>query len=146
MARDCTERIYGISPLFSDQPNILFVVRSYANATDFELKTNKYVGPRSERPDQLELLDRYDAMEQRFQHNISLFPDKLRDLQGRELIMNGFDYRPYTVIKYVSILTVDTVELMDFRLCRAARAMRVISECPTNRNYLKCTSMEQRRV
>ncbi|XP_030560059.1 uncharacterized protein LOC115762095 [Drosophila novamexicana] len=101
VAQDLAEECYR-DFFFQDQPNILFVVRSYANATDFELKTNKYVGPRSERPDQLELLDRYDAMEQRFQHNISLFPDKLRDLQGRELIMNGFDYRPYTVIKYGS--------------------------------------------
>ncbi|EDW01430.1 uncharacterized protein LOC6559759 [Drosophila grimshawi] len=85
---------------FQEQPNILFVVRSYSNATSFDLKTNKYVGPRSEHPEQLQLLDRFDAVGKRFQHKNKLFPDKLRDLQGRELIIAGFDYKPYAIIKH----------------------------------------------
>lgn len=85
----------------SDQPNILLVERSYANATTFELKTNKYVGPRAEEPAQLQLLDRYNALRDQFQFKTPLFPDKLKNLQGRELIIVGFDYRPYTVIKHV---------------------------------------------
>ncbi|KAM8711688.1 hypothetical protein ACLKA7_012231 [Drosophila subpalustris] len=84
---------------FEDQPNILFVVRNSANGTIFELKTNKYVGPRAEEPAQLLLLDRFNASKAQFQLNTILFPDKLRDLQGREVIIAGFDYRPYTVIK-----------------------------------------------
>lgn len=85
----------------SDQPNILFVERSYANSTTFELKTNKYVGPREEEPAQLKLLDRYNTFEDQFQFKRLLFPDKLNNLQGREVVIAGFDYRPYTVIKYV---------------------------------------------
>ncbi|XP_060658240.1 uncharacterized protein LOC132792781 [Drosophila nasuta] len=84
---------------FEDQPNILFVVRDSPNNSTFELKTNKYVGPRAEQPAQLLLLDVYDASEQHFRLNNCLFPDKLSDLQGREVIVAGFDYRPYTVIK-----------------------------------------------
>ncbi|XP_030242073.1 uncharacterized protein LOC108654801 [Drosophila navojoa] len=102
VAQELDEEACCSSYFFQDQPNILFVLRSYANATDFELKTNKYVGPRAEQPQQLILIDRYDARLQLFQHNVPLFPDKLRDLQGREVIIACFDYRPYTVIKYTS--------------------------------------------
>ncbi|ALC40675.1 Ir41a [Drosophila busckii] len=84
-----------------NQPNIIFVVRDYVNATSFALKTNKYVGSRTDHPEQLQLVDRYDSLQQRFQYNHSLFPDKLRDLKGREVIIAYFDYRPYTVMKYV---------------------------------------------
>lgn len=59
------------------------------------------MGPRAEEPAQLQLLDRYNALEDQFQYRTHLFPDKLRNLQGRELVIAGFDYRPYTVIKHV---------------------------------------------
>ncbi|XP_002138113.2 uncharacterized protein Ir41a [Drosophila pseudoobscura] len=86
---------------FEDQPNILFIVESQdASGAVFEIKTNKYVGTRAEKPAQLQLLDRYYVAEQRFQLKNLLFPNKLKDLQGREVIIAGFDYRPYTVIKY----------------------------------------------
>ncbi|XP_068147451.1 glutamate [NMDA] receptor subunit 1 [Drosophila tropicalis] len=87
---------------FEDQPNILFVVRNDGNDSHFDLKTNKYVGPRPENPAELILLDHYNATDQSFQLGAHLFPQKTRNLQGRELIIACFDYRPYTVIKHNS--------------------------------------------
>nr|XP_036677547.1 uncharacterized protein LOC118878606 isoform X2 [Drosophila suzukii] len=95
---ECWDNIF-----FEDQPNILFVVRDHYLGTNFDLKTNKYVGPKSEKPAQLKLLDTYLAAEQRFRMGKSLFPDKLKNLHGREVILAGFDYRPYTVIKNLNI-------------------------------------------
>lgn len=103
MLHNFSETSFQLKFSLSDQPNILFVERSYANATTFELKTNKYVGPREEEPAQLQLLDRYDTLEDQFQFKRLLFPDKLNNLQGREVVIAGFDYRPYTVIKYVML-------------------------------------------
>ncbi|XP_034652841.1 uncharacterized protein LOC117891467 [Drosophila subobscura] len=91
---DCYKNIF-----FEDQPNILFIVQTDASGTVLEMKTNKYVGTKAEKPAQLQLLDRYYVVEERFQLNNSLFPNKLKDLQGREVVIAGFDYRPYTVIK-----------------------------------------------
>ncbi|XP_043064147.1 uncharacterized protein LOC108089075 [Drosophila ficusphila] len=93
--QECCENIF-----FEDQPNILFVVRDYSSGTIFDIKTNKYVGPKAGKPAQLKLLDRYLASEQRFQFGKFLFPNKLKNLQGREVIIAGFDYPPYTVIKH----------------------------------------------
>ncbi|XP_030387929.1 uncharacterized protein LOC115634384, partial [Scaptodrosophila lebanonensis] len=84
---------------FQDQPSILFVERNQINGSTFELKTNKYVGARKDQA-QLLLLDRYDALQQRFEYDSNLFPDKLRDLEGRTLTIACFDYRPYVVLKY----------------------------------------------
>lgn len=103
MLHNLSETSFQLKFSLSDQPNILFVERSYANATTFELKTNKYVGPREKEPAQLQLLDRYDTFEDEFQFKRLLFPDKLSNLQGREVVIAGFDYRPYTVIKYVIV-------------------------------------------
>ncbi|XP_016025993.2 uncharacterized protein LOC6739267 [Drosophila simulans] len=85
---------------FEDQPNILFVVRDHSSASSFDIKTNKFVGRKEEKPSQLILVDRYLASERRFQFGISLFADKLNNMQGREVIIAGFDYPPYTVIKH----------------------------------------------
>ncbi|XP_033153063.1 uncharacterized protein LOC117136320 isoform X3 [Drosophila mauritiana] len=85
---------------FEDQPNILFVVRDHSSASSFDIKTNKFVGRKEEKPSQMILVDRYLALEQRFQFGISLFADKLNNMQGREVIIAGFDYPPYTVIKH----------------------------------------------
>lgn len=91
--------------MISDQPNILFVVREHSSASSFDIKTNKFVGRKAENPSQMILVDRYLASEQRFQFGKSLFADKLNNLQGREVIIAGFDYPPYTVIKHVSLIS-----------------------------------------
>ncbi|KAH8234484.1 hypothetical protein KR038_012114, partial [Drosophila bunnanda] len=98
IANDFKEELLKRS-FFEDQANLLFVVRDYATGNVFDMKTNKYVGPRAENPAQLRLLDRYYVSEQRFQKGNCLFPDKLKDLKGREVTIAGFNYPPYTVIK-----------------------------------------------
>lgn len=64
------------------------------------LKTNKFSSRKSEKQYSLQLLDQYFAINGTFLYNNSLFPDKTSNLQGREVIMAGFDYRPYFVINY----------------------------------------------
>lgn len=109
MLHNFSETSFQLKFSLSDQPNILLVERSFANASTFELKTNKYVGPKKEERAQVQLLDRYDTIEDQFQFKRLLFPDKLSNLQGREVVIAGFDYRPYTVIKYVMLsLTLST--------------------------------------
>ena len=66
------------------------------------LKTNKFSARKSEKQYSLQLLDQYFVLNDTFLYNNSLFPDKTLNLQGREVIMAGFDYRPYFVINYVT--------------------------------------------
>nr|QKN21277.1 ionotropic receptor [Bactrocera dorsalis] len=85
---------------FEDQSGILLIERSITDPSIFDLKTNKFVGPRAENPKQLYLLDRFNAESNTFLHGNDLFPDKLSNLQGREVILAAFDYRPDVVLKY----------------------------------------------
>ncbi|CAD7014181.1 unnamed protein product [Ceratitis capitata] len=85
---------------FEDQSSILLVERSIGNPALFDLKTNKFVGSRADNPKQLYPLDRFNAESNTFQYGNDLFPDKLSDLQGREVILAAFDYRPDVVLKY----------------------------------------------
>lgn len=45
------------------------------------------------------LLDQFDG--EQFLLNSNLFPDKVRNLSGREIVMSGLYYNPNTIIKYV---------------------------------------------
>uniref|UniRef100_A0A1I8P224 Ionotropic glutamate receptor C-terminal domain-containing protein n=1 Tax=Stomoxys calcitrans TaxID=35570 RepID=A0A1I8P224_STOCA len=86
---------------FKDQPHILVVFAQPTNPNIFELKTNKFNGPNRSEASSLIFLDRFHAVNNSFEFNQNLFPDKIRNLQGREVIVAGFDYHPYFVIKYV---------------------------------------------
>ncbi|XP_005180963.1 ionotropic receptor 21a [Musca domestica] len=86
---------------FEDQPNILMVSGDKATPGIFELKTNKFVGRRADGPGNLCLLDRFYVNTMNFEKGANLFPYKLGNLQGREIIVPGMDYRPYLVINYV---------------------------------------------
>ncbi|KAH8236873.1 hypothetical protein KR032_007571, partial [Drosophila birchii] len=117
VANEFKEEVFK-RPFFEDQANLLLVVRDYATGGVFDMKTNKYVGPRAENPAQLRLLDRYYVSEQRFQEGNSLFPDKLKDLKGREVTIAGFNYPPYTVIKqstYANARDISVPEDSDLR-------------------------------
>ncbi|KAH8320306.1 hypothetical protein KR074_003075, partial [Drosophila pseudoananassae] len=87
-------------PFFQDQPNILFI--THPSNEVFEIRTNKYTGPKAQNPGTLYILDRFFPDLQRFQNGKSLFPNKLSNLEGREIIVAGFDYPPYTIIQHVS--------------------------------------------
>nr|UZH23431.1 ionotropic receptor 41a [Anastrepha ludens] len=85
---------------FEDQSSILLIERSNTNPEIFELKTNKFVGLRTDNPKQIYSIDRFNASSNNFLHSNVLFPDKLENLEGREVIMAAFDYRPDIVLKY----------------------------------------------
>ncbi|XP_067631951.1 uncharacterized protein Ir41a isoform X2 [Eurosta solidaginis] len=85
---------------FEVQSNILLIESSNSKPEVFDLKTNKFVGPHSDNPKQLYILDRFNASSNTFLHGNNLFPDKFADLQGREVIMAAFDYKPDIILKY----------------------------------------------
>ncbi|XP_032311524.2 uncharacterized protein LOC6493890 isoform X1 [Drosophila ananassae] len=90
--------------IFSDQPNILFITHPSSSTNEvFDIRTNKFTGPKSLNPAKLYTLDRFFPALNRFQNAKSLFPSKLANLQGREIIIAGFDYPPYTIIKHNTI-------------------------------------------
>ncbi|XP_075168532.1 ionotropic receptor 41a [Haematobia irritans] len=84
---------------FQDQPHILVIFAQRSSTNFFELKTNKFKGPKRD-ASKLILLDRFYGNNGTFQSNANLYPDKLSNLEGREVIVAGFDYHPYFVIKY----------------------------------------------
>nr|AID61276.1 ionotropic receptor [Calliphora stygia] len=86
---------------FEEQDSILLVSMDSTSSSDiFILKTNKYYGPKAEQQNSLVFLDKFYAENATFLYNHSLFPDKTANLRGREVIIAGFDYRPYFVINY----------------------------------------------
>ncbi|KAH8272608.1 hypothetical protein KR018_004057, partial [Drosophila ironensis] len=97
------EEWYTNNIFFEDQPNILFVLRRNSTSNIFKLKTNRYVGPKADKPAKLYMLDKYIASDQKFHMGKHLFPNKLDNLKGREIVIAGFDYRPYTIIKHLPI-------------------------------------------
>ncbi|XP_039963337.1 uncharacterized protein LOC120776613 [Bactrocera tryoni] len=86
--------------LFIDQPNVLIVEAECGNCSTFALKTNKFIGPLAEHPEQLYVLDRYNGVEGKFELGVDLYMDKVQNLQGREVTVGIFDYRPFTVKDY----------------------------------------------
>lgn len=87
--------------LFPDQANILVIEADYYNSSIFTIKTNKFVGPLNEHPEQMLPLTTYNALERSFTSEVDLLlPDKLNDLQGRELIVAALNYRPFVALDY----------------------------------------------
>ncbi|XP_055922835.1 LOW QUALITY PROTEIN: ionotropic receptor 21a-like [Eupeodes corollae] len=85
-------------PFFQDLTNILLIEIS-KNGTVFDLKTTKFVGSRKNHPEELVFLDRYYGKTNTFEFNNNLYPDKVRDLQGRELISAVFPYEPFAILR-----------------------------------------------
>ncbi|XP_046811432.1 uncharacterized protein LOC111679581 [Lucilia cuprina] len=88
-------------PFFEAQNSILLVSKHTSSIEIFNLKTNKFNGPKSQQQYSLLFLDQFYTTNASFLYNRSLFPDKITNLKGREVIAAGFDYRPYFVINYV---------------------------------------------
>ncbi|XP_053956695.1 uncharacterized protein LOC128862216 [Anastrepha ludens] len=86
--------------LFIDQPNILIVEAECGNCSMLALKTNKFIGPLAEHPEQLYVLDHYNALSDKFELGVDLYMDKIKDLQGREVTAGVFDYRPFSVLDF----------------------------------------------
>ncbi|XP_034106527.1 uncharacterized protein LOC117569468 [Drosophila albomicans] len=91
--------------IFHDQPNILLVNAPLLNSTIFEIKSNQFVGPRyfgkEPMPVSFDTLQIYDAQLDKvlWDGGIDL-TNKLRNLQGREIVLGIFNYKPFMVVDY----------------------------------------------
>lgn len=90
-----------------DQPNILVIKAELLNTNIFEIKTNRFVGPRNfgnePLPVDLYTFQRYDAQLQRIIWNSGIdISSKVQDLQGREIVIGLFTYKPFMLLDYVS--------------------------------------------
>jgi hypothetical protein len=79
----------------SDLPNILFV-DFQEDVKSFKLQTTKYSGMKSDSTT-LQLLTtiNIDGNPHLNLANINLYPDKILNLQGREVVLAIFNYMPY---------------------------------------------------
>ncbi|KNC22703.1 hypothetical protein FF38_01655 [Lucilia cuprina] len=99
--KDVQEEDYFRDIFFQNQASILVVEADFMNSSTFSLKTNKFVGSRSQHPEELFLLSTFDALDRTFSPDIDLFStERLKDLQGREIIIASLDYRPFVAVDY----------------------------------------------
>ncbi|XP_067613811.1 glutamate [NMDA] receptor subunit 1 [Eurosta solidaginis] len=98
LQEDNATAAYFDDNLFLDQPNILIVEAECGNCSVFTLKTNKFIGPLAEHPEQFYILDRFDALSGKFELGVDLYMNKINNLQGREVTAGVFDYRPFSVV------------------------------------------------
>ncbi|KAI9583235.1 hypothetical protein GQX74_012452 [Glossina fuscipes] len=87
---------------FREQSGVLLVEQSRIDLQIFYLKTNKFQGLQSKASASFYELDTFNASSGKFIYKNNLFPDKIKNLQGREIVVTGFDYLPYSSVKYVS--------------------------------------------
>ncbi|KAM7358164.1 ionotropic receptor 21a-like isoform 2-T2 [Cochliomyia hominivorax] len=92
---------YFQDSIFKNQPNILVIEADSYDTSTFILKTNKFVGPNSQNPKELLFLSTFYAPNKTFMPDINLSSlNKLRNLQGREIIVGVFDYRPFVAVDF----------------------------------------------
>lgn len=76
-----------------DVPNLLFLFPASADRID--LFTNRFTS--RDNSNDLILLDTYILSQNTFVHGNNLFPDKLKDLEGKYVRLAIFNYSPYTL-------------------------------------------------
>ncbi|KAH8361664.1 hypothetical protein KR084_012540, partial [Drosophila pseudotakahashii] len=93
--------------ILQDQPNILLVTSQYLNSSTFDIKTNRFVGPRNfdtnPAPVEFNLLQRYDAESDENLWGVAAkdaLSVKMRNLMGREVVIGIFDYKPFMLLDY----------------------------------------------
>ncbi|KAH8373322.1 hypothetical protein KR009_000616 [Drosophila setifemur] len=93
--------------IFQDQPNILVVVSKYLNSSTFDIKTNRFVGQRNFGPNpgpvEFYIYQRFDAQQKKITWEnlmIKSLSEKLKNLQGREVVIGIFDYKPFMLLDY----------------------------------------------
>nr|NP_001137982.1 ionotropic receptor 76a, isoform D [Drosophila melanogaster]ACL83337.1 ionotropic receptor 76a, isoform D [Drosophila melanogaster] len=102
--------------IFQDQPNILVITSQYLNSSTFEIKTNRFVGPRNfnKNPEPVEfyILQRFDAKGTKATWETqSAMSSKMRNLKGREVVIGIFDYKPFMLLDYLCELGKATIIL-----------------------------------
>ena len=98
-----TNQSYNENLLFKEQPDILVVESEFYNSSEFVLKTNQFIGSFDQYPQDMYELNRYNAKEDSFMWPLNGCVNKLDNLEGREVILGAFNYRPFMVLDYVSI-------------------------------------------
>nr|XP_036671143.1 uncharacterized protein LOC108005868 isoform X2 [Drosophila suzukii] len=98
---------YLLGYILQDQPNILLVTSKYLNSSIFDIKTNRFVGPRNFDTNpglvEFDLLQRYDAENDEIIWDVRTKSDlsvKMRNLKGREVVIGIFDYKPFMLLDY----------------------------------------------
>ncbi|XP_017071308.1 ionotropic receptor 21a [Drosophila eugracilis] len=98
---------YLVGFIFQDQPNILVVTSRFLNSSAFDIKTNRFVGPRNFDSTpvaaELDVLQRYDAANKEKMYNVGMrtaMSAKMRNLKGREIVIGIFDYKPFMLLNY----------------------------------------------
>ncbi|XP_064545280.1 uncharacterized protein Ir76a [Drosophila montana] len=92
--------------LFHDQPNVLLVTAQFLNASVFEIKTNRFVGPRyfgaKAMPAAFYTMQFYDAKLGKVTWDSETdISEKMRNLEGREIILGLFNYEPFMLLDYL---------------------------------------------
>uniref|UniRef100_A0A1A9WGK9 Ionotropic glutamate receptor C-terminal domain-containing protein n=1 Tax=Glossina brevipalpis TaxID=37001 RepID=A0A1A9WGK9_9MUSC len=87
---------------FKEQSALLLVEQSFVDLSIFYLKTNRFQGLQNKNWITFDSLDVFNASSGRFVYENDLFPDKIKNLKGREIILTGFDYLPYSSVRYVN--------------------------------------------
>lgn len=99
-----------IKGFLADMPNILFI--KYSEEA-FKLSTTKFVGKKQESLTLITLteLQLNENPEEKFS-NVDLYPDKLSNMQGREVVLALFNYMPYVLWKETVSKTNCSMNLM----------------------------------
>lgn len=84
------------------------VKAEFLNSSIFEIKTNRFVGPRNidkaSSPVDFYTLQHYDAKLNCIIWNSGIdLSSKIQDLQGREIVIGIFTYKPFMLLDYVRI-------------------------------------------
>lgn len=92
-------KFYGAQRLLyslSDLPHILLIERNPKNSDEFNLFTTKYVGSPAETKNRKNLHTLNVKDEWKFD-DLTIFDNKIQDMEGREVVLALFNYLPYTI-------------------------------------------------
>lgn len=83
---------------FADLPNILFIEYHQENS-NFEFQTTKYVGSGIKESLELLTVDTINLNDDPWKslNNTDLFPDKISNMHGKEIVLALFNYMPYVL-------------------------------------------------
>ncbi|ALC48028.1 Ir76a, partial [Drosophila busckii] len=92
--------------IFHDQPNILLVNAKHLNSSVFDIKTNRFVGSgryfgTAPKPAVFDSIQQFDAKLGKLVWKSDMnWKHKLKNLQGREVVVGVFDYKPFMLLSY----------------------------------------------
>ncbi|ALC48029.1 Ir76a, partial [Drosophila busckii] len=120
--------------IFHDQANILLVHAQFLNSSVFDIKTNRFVGEGRyfgtlPKPAEMVLLQRFDAKVGRIIWNSgSVMKNKLKNLQGREVVLCLFNYKPFMLLDYERKPTLYDRALNDSKAFAEGTEVRIMLE------------------